>query len=226
MGIDDDVATISHDLKNPLSVIALDVNVLQECLPETIPVQLRRALRRIEQNVAFMDRLVHDLLDCSVIDSTGLVVRTRATELGRLISDVVERCTSARDRSRIFTALPAIAVVMADGPRIERVVANLLLNALKYAPIETHVLIRLESDERVACVSVIDDGPGLGPDELAIVFDKFQRSRTGSAHDGCGLGLFVSRNIIEAHGGRIGVESSGKGSRFFFELPLATEARR
>lgn len=215
---DDDVVSISHDLKNPLSIITLDVSMLKEQMP-SVSNELDRALTRIEQNVAYINRLVHDLLDLSSIEAANLVMNLEPTELAGLVSEVVERTTSARDRSRVLLDLECPVMVMADPSRLERVVANLLSNALKYSPRGSDVMVRLDVADEVACVSVIDQGPGLAPDEVSVVFDKYRRTRSARGREGTGLGLFVSKKIIEAHAGRIGVDSVfGKGSRFHFEL--------
>jgi signal transduction histidine kinase len=110
--------------------------------------------------------------------------------------------------------------VVVDDMRIQRVVANLVQNALKYSPASSGIVVRLERDEACARVSVIDAGPGISPAEATYVFDKYKRAKSARAQEGTGLGLYVSRKIVEAHGGRIGVDSvRGAGSRFYFELP-------
>jgi signal transduction histidine kinase len=109
----------------------------------------------------------------------------------------------------------------ADETRIERVVTNLLSNAFKYSDRDAIVTLRLDQRGRMACVSVIDGGAGLSADEVGRVFERYRRATTGTSH-GYGLGLYTCRRIIEAHNGKIGVDSiPGRGSRFYFELPLA-----
>ncbi len=218
---DDDVATISHDLKNPLSIITLDVGVLQERLAGSASGELRRALARIEQNVAFINRLIHDLLDLSALGAAHFSMTMEPTDLGRLVASVVGRATTPAERERIYLDVPGPIIVMADAARVERVIENLLLNALKYAPSPTPIGVRVDLGDDHACVSVIDEGPGIAPPDQRLVFEKFRRGRASRRREGTGLGLYVCRKIVEAHGGRIGVDSElGKGSRFFFELPL------
>lgn len=220
----EDIASITHDLKCPLATIALEVTVIQETLPSQSSNDVRRSLARIERNIAFIDYMIHDLLDLASIDARRFEIRPSSLDLGELIIDVVERVVATRDRDRIFIDIPSRAQavrVMADGSRIERVICNLIQNAIKYAPRTTPIAIRLEEVRGRAVVSVTDAGPGIAPDEARNVFKKFNRARTAFSFEGSGLGLYISRKIIEAHGGKIGVESAiGKGSRFHFELPI------
>jgi signal transduction histidine kinase len=163
--------------------------------------------------------MVHELLDLSSIDCARLEVVREPTDLETLLVDVLDRVVSSRDRANIEIEVKSRAMAMVDVQRIERVVANLVQNALKYAP-DQPVLVRLETTGERACVSVIDSGPGLGPDEIDSLFSKHRRCRTAGRRDGSGLGLYVSRKIVEAHDGFIGVETNSGGSRFYFEIPL------
>lgn len=217
----DDVIAVSHDLRGPLAVIALEVSMLEETLPAERP-DARHALARIARNLRCVDNLIHDLLDLSAIDASRFVVHTEPTELCGLVAEAVERVVSTRDHHRVSVATDGVLFVEADAPRIERVVANLVQNALKYAPQESPISVVVERRRDVARVTVIDAGPGMPPDDASRVFEKFRRGRTTSHHDGNGLGLFVSRKIVAAHGGTIGVDSVlGRGSLFYFTLPLS-----
>jgi signal transduction histidine kinase len=218
--VDEHVASISHDLKNPLSVIAIDVQTLEDCFGEQFSRDAKVALRRIAQNVAFMDRMIRDLLDLSALDCQRLELHRERVDLARLLPEIVDRSVLASDRGRVGIDAHEPAVVRIDATRIERVIANLLQNALMYAP-ETPVVMRLDTHDGFARVSVIDLGPGLTEEEVASLFAKHQRGRGTLHRDGSGLGLFVSRKIIEAHNGRIAAHSRvGRGSTFYFELPL------
>jgi signal transduction histidine kinase len=113
-----------------------------------------------------------------------------------------------------------VLFVEGDEMRIERVISNLVHNALKYGGDFGPVTVRLDARGACACVSVIDNGPGLTADEGRLVFERFQRAQRNASQDGYGLGLYTSRRIIEAHKGRIGhANQATRGSRFFFELP-------
>lgn len=212
-----DMAGIVHDLKNPLSTIAIDAQVLGLTNASS---SVQSQILRIERNVAYMDRLVQELLDLCSIDEGCLMIQRRPVELRSLIENVLDRALPPAHRDRVFLDGRENVIVSCDENRIERVVANLVENALKYSSAGSEVIVRLRVEMPVACVSVIDCGPGLSPSECHAVFGRFRRASTARGH-GSGLGLYVSRKIIEAHGGRLAVESvPGVGSRFYFELPV------
>ncbi len=213
---EEEMAEIVHDLKSPLSTIALEAHLLGDRL--AAPNQVGR----IERNVAYMDRLVHELLDLCSIDAGRFSIERRPTELRSLVDRVLERLLSSSDRDRVYFDAPANVIVACDDGRIERVLANFIDNALKYAPPKSAIVVRLTVSATCACVSVIDSGPGIPNDEVATLFDKYRRASTSRGHNGSGIGLYVSRKIVEAHGGSVGVESvPGAGSRFYFELPVS-----
>jgi len=215
-----EVVQIVHDLKNPLATIALEMCILEDKLVHT---ELKSAVNRVSQNIAFLDRMVQDLLDASSMEADSFEVHRVPTELRSLIENVIERATATRDRARVFLEAPRPVSLMLDDLRIERVVANLLHNALKYSPSPSGVMIRVDVRTDAVRISVIDAGPGIRPEERQMVFEKFRRASSSHGHEGNGLGLYVSKRIIEAHGGRIGVDSAqGIGACFFFELPLTT----
>jgi K+-sensing histidine kinase KdpD len=215
----EEVAQLVHDLKSPLATIALESELLGCRVSQLDP--LNGAVQRILLNVGFIDRMVLDLLDLCVMDSGQLQLHLAPTELRELVQHVVDRMVPTGDRHRVFVHASTSAVLELDSLRIERVLANLLQNAFKYAPKVSGVIVRLDVVGDRARVSVIDAGPGISLADQAVIFDKHRRSASASAYDGFGLGLYVSKRIVEAHHGRIGVESvHGTGSMFFFELPM------
>jgi len=217
---EDDVAQIVHDLKNPLSLIALETDLLDHKLEAGDHVDVKHTVARILQNVSFLDRMVQDLLDLCSLEAGHFVLRPAPTEMRTLLESVIERIVTGRDRARVFLEAWEPVTIEVDDLRIERVVANFLTNALKYAPASTGIVIRLDRTGNRTSVSVIDAGPGMTPVEMSTVFEKYKRLGSPRAAEGTGLGLFVSKQIVEAHGGVIGVDSvHGVGSRFFFELP-------
>lgn len=200
----EDLAEIVHDVKHPLATISLESHLLESRLVDLGRTSLCTAVKRIARSVEFLDRLIHDLLDVCAIEAGHFVLQREPKELHELVEHAIEHIVATRDRDRVLFYSHDQAIIDVDDSRIERVIANLIQNALKCTPLTSIVLVTLEREPPYARVSVID---------------------SGLARDGDGLGLHVSKQVIEAHGGRFGVESlHGKGSRFFFELPLSRPA--
>jgi signal transduction histidine kinase len=215
-----DVATaeLVHDIRTPLSIIMIEAHLLEKRLGTRATLSVQRGIERIAQNAAYIDRLVSDLLDLSSMNAGQLELRIERVDLARLIGDTLDRAVSSVDRSRVNVEIRDILYVRADGARLERVIANLVGNALKFAA-GSAVTLRLDSRGTYACISVIDSGPGLTSEQARTIFDRHQRAEEARAQEGYGLGLHICRRIMDAHGGRIGVTSTpGRGSRFFFEL--------
>jgi signal transduction histidine kinase len=217
-----DVARVVHDFKGPLATIALEAEWIADCLSQADATSARHSLDRIGRNVAFLDRMVMDLLDLCSIEAGRFALRCVPTELRALVEHVVERVVPSRDRARVFLETSERVTMEIDDLRIERVVANLLHNALKYAPRASGIVVRLDRDPTQTRISVTDAGYALAADELAHIFDE-RSTRPRRSNEGSGLGLYLSKQIVEAHGGTIGADSTrGVGTRFFFELPLRT----
>ncbi len=220
--LEEDVAEIVHDLKSPLSAITLEAVLLEDKLLRGDRASGLNSISRINHNVAFLDRLVLDLLDVCSLATGHFQLYREPTELRTLLEQCIDRLVSNADRPRIELDATQSCTMQIDALRIERVVANLLDNALKYTPATSGIVVRLTTYRGGACVSVIDAGPGIAASELSHIFDRYRRGGTSRGRSGCGLGLYVCKKIVEAHGGQIGVESiRGVGSRFFFELPAS-----
>jgi len=159
------------------------------------------------------------------LESGQLEIRKEPVDLAHLVGEIVERVTSPEERPRIcIESAVHMPTVPADPDRIERAIVNLITNALKYSPSNSPVTIRIRRSEEEAVVSVTDQGAGIPPEHLPHVFDRFYRVTGGKGvaeAEGLGLGLYIARLIVEAHGGRIWAESEvHKGSTFHFTLPL------
>lgn len=217
---DEDVAALAHDLKNPLTIIMLEAMQIEQRLGTRVPPPVQRGLERITQNAAYIDRLVSDMLDMASADAGMLELRLERIDLTRLLREAVGRAVPTTERNRVRLEIRDVLFVEGDEMRIERVISNLVHNALKYGGDFGPVTVRLDARGAYACVSVIDTGPGLTPDEVRVVFERYQRAARTAAQQGYGLGLYTSRRIIEAHKGRIGhATQATRGSRFYFELP-------
>ena len=223
---DEYLGYISHDLKNPLSIITLQARLLARKLADRDLDDERCIVETIAQGAAFIDRMVRDLLEMSYLEVQDVRIHKEPTELAAFLRSVLERTVSTSDHARVRLETRDAVTAWIDGTRLERVVANFVQNALKYAPPGSLILVRLEARDAKAVVSVIDNGPGLTAQEASFVFDKYRRTVSAEKRDGLGLGLYISQKIIEAHDGRIGVDAIlGKGSTFFFEIPAARGAR-
>jgi len=219
----DYVVNLVHDLKSPLSVITLEASMLERRIGESVTADTKRAIKRIERNAEFLDRMVRDLLDASACESGKLTLKRDPVELGTLLRNVVAR-RSSTEVARIQLSLDGRVIANIDGLRIERVVENLVQNALKYTPAGSTIGVSLERRDGLASINVTDSGPGLTTQQATYVFDKHRRGSNTASREGSGIGLFASRIIVEAHGGRIGVESvPGHGALFHVELPLVPE---
>jgi K+-sensing histidine kinase KdpD len=214
-----EVARIVHDFKTPLATILLETELLGHRLTRAEVSDARRAIDRIARNTEYLGRMAMDLLDLCNFEGGHFELRRESTDVRTLLRHVIERVVSTRDTDRVVLEVGSSATVLLDDLRIERVIANLLENALKYAPKDSQIVVRLVVSPLSTEVSVSDAGRTLSNDEMANVFDEYKRGSQVSGQEGSGLGLYVSKRIVEAHGGTISVERAGGGTRFFFTLP-------
>jgi len=216
--------TVAHDLRTPATIIKGYLPFLLELLPEgeiaeegrPIVEAVRRALRR-------MDMMVNDLTEATYLQSGRLVIETRPVELGPYLREMLKQSAGVLDTSRINVKLPTdLPAVSADPERLERILVNLLLNAQKYSPPDTPICIGARRRDGEVMVSVRDQGQGISEEDQPHIFELFFRAARGRKADGIGLGLYITSRLVEAHGGRIWVESEvGKGSTFYFTLKVA-----
>jgi PAS domain S-box-containing protein len=211
------IAMVSQELMNPLTGIGLNAEILKltENYSETAVDAILSAARQ-------QQRLIEDLLDVSRIDAGRLRLRPGRVDL----TEVVRACTThhqalTQKHGLRLDAPAALLVGQWDRGRIEQVCHNLLSNAVKYSPEGGEIRVRVEDLGERARVSVADPGVGIAPDALPHVFDRFYRTADAEqGAEGLGLGLHITQALVEAHGGRITVESQrGHGSTFSFELP-------
>lgn len=157
------------------------------------------------------------MLDLAYAEDGDLTLRLERVDLAALLRQTMERAVSSVDRSRVELELRSAPVVRGDRNRLERVVANFISNALKYST--APVTVVCETTAARARVTVIDRGRGLTTEQASTVFDRYRREANTRGRDGHGLGLYISRKIIDAHAGQIGVTSApDAGCQFFFEL--------
>jgi PAS domain S-box-containing protein len=212
---DDIMAVVSHDLRNPLSTIAMTCGLLELDPGPEIRDQAQRSIGRATKQ---MDRLIQDLLDVSRIDAGGLSMQLATVEVAPLIDEAYAMALPlARDRCVQLERRVAegISCVDADRGRLLQVLGNLIGNALKFVPAGGKICIGAQDAYGQTRIWVSDNGPGISPECLPKVFDRFWQADRQGGH-GAGLGLTIAKSIIEAHGGKIGVQSKeGAGCTFF-----------
>lgn len=219
------VANVSHDLRTPLAALRgyLETLLLKEqCLA---PEERRNYLEIAAKQSEHLSRLVGQLFDLAKFDTGKVTLELETFPIDELIQDVVQKYRpSAEDKGiRLEASLPDEApAIAADIGLIERVLENLIENALRHTPAGGRVAVRLEVGGDGISVDVCDTGRGIAPQELARVFERFYRGQealTGQG-DGAGLGLAIARRVVELHGGRITAHSEpGQGARFSLWLP-------
>jgi len=215
---------VSHDLRAPLDAVVGQARLL---LRRGADAWTSARVDAILRAASRMDSMIGDLLDAARLESGRLRLELEEVELGPYLGELLPRMGAALDVERVDVALPASEriVVRADPGRLERVLLNLLSNALKYSP-EGRVRLEVASRGEWVSICVVDRGPGIRPEDLPHLFQRFYRGRGSPSADGIGLGLYGSRLLVEAHGGRIGVESApGAETRFRVELPAVSAGR-
>ena len=226
----DFVSTVSHELRTPLTSIKAYTATLRRGDVNFDEQTRQQFLRVIEEETDRLTRLISDLLDMSRIDSGRMELKKREFDLLRLAEIVVEKLRSQTSKHLIQMSAPHESMtVHADPDKIEQVFVNLVDNAVKYSPEGGKIVISLEMQRHLIKCSVSDQGVGIPVEHIPHIFEKFHRVDNRSTREvyGTGLGLYLSKSIVEAHGGSIWVESEfGRGSTFYFTLPLAFPPRR
>jgi two-component system, OmpR family, phosphate regulon sensor histidine kinase PhoR len=222
----DFVANVSHELRTPVTAVRSAVETLRLTL-EKDPAASVRFVEMIDRNAERLGNLVEDLLDLSRIESReyhpdlqALPLRAAAEQVVGLLRGKLEQ---KRQRLTLEVADEGF-VVRADQRALEQVLTNLVENAVKYCPLDSAITVRARLFEDHARVEVVDTGPGIEPRHLARLFERFYRVDGGRSREmgGTGLGLSIVKHLVEAMNGDVGVDSQpGKGSTFWFTLPLA-----
>ncbi len=218
------IRTLSHDLRQPLTVIRGHADLLKVAAGETND-RLGRSAVAIAVSAKRMATMIEDMVDAARLETGQLHLRRAPLDMLAYVHDLKERLAGVVAAERICVQAPAeLPLVLADADRLERILANLLDNALKYSPAGSPIVVSLSLREGAVVIAVTDKGPGIPPEEAAHLFERYYRARQAREvrQTGLGLGLYVAKGLVEAHGGRIWVESEvGQGSTFAFSLPLA-----
>jgi len=227
---DEFLATLAHELRNPLAPMNNVVAVLKRAPNESVRGD---ALSMLERQLKQMVRLIDDLLDISRITKGKLELRSARVDLAAILRAVAESARAAIDEAghTLVLSLPFEPVILqADEARLSQVFANLVNNATKYSEPGGYIEVTLETTARAATVRVRDAGIGIAPEMLPRVFDMFAQAdySVERARGGLGIGLTLVRSIVELHGGRVEAASEGvgHGSTFTVHLPLSVATRR
>jgi signal transduction histidine kinase len=217
---DDYLAHLSHDLRTPLATVLGYAELLLRQLEEAALERARRSAEAIVTSGATMARMLQDVLDGHQLQAGHAELQLAPLDLVQLVIRGIDHNLLPAERTRIEVQAVELLPIVADAIRMERVIVNLLTNACKYSAPADPVVVRVSRMGRNAVISVTDQGVGVDADDLAHLFEKHYRAKTAGMTQGVGLGLFGSRLIVEAHGGRIWAQSAvDAGSTFLVSLP-------
>ena len=222
------LATVSHELRNPLNAILGWAQIVNR--PNTSAENIAKGIKTIEKNVHVQAKLIDDLLEMSRITAGKLMLDIKATDMSKVLESALEtvdtsiKAKNIRIEKNIASNLPQIK---ADETRLQQVIWNLLSNAIKFSPESSAILISIKKVGSQIEFSIKDSGPGISPDFIPNIFDRFRQenSKITKKHGGLGLGLAITKSLVELHGGVVEVKSEGigKGSEFCFRLPILSE---
>ena len=225
------IAAVSHDLRTPLAAIRATIEAILDGVV-TDEETVTRYLRTMREGTRELSRLIDDLFELSRIEAGALALAPAPTSLEDLLSETLERMTpqaTARGVTLDGRAAPGLPLLPLDARQIGRVLVNLVDNALRHTPEGGQVRVEACRAEGVVRVEVTDSGAGIAPADLPRVFERFYRGDKSRSreHGGAGLGLAISKGIVEAHGGVIWAEPAiPHGARVAFTLPLTRDAAR
>lgn len=222
---DEMMAIVSHDLRDPLNTIRLSIGLMLDILPQHDVREFeRRQLAIIRRSAERMERLIQDLLDVTRIEAGRLSIEPEPLRVGQVLSDAIDAFRQKAQAAALELTTEAVGEtdkLFADRDRLLQVFSNLIGNAMKFTPEGGRISVKAYPQEGGVRFDVADTGPGIRAEHLPHLFDRFWQAND-AARRGAGLGLAICRGIVEAHGGRLWVESTpGKGSTFSFILPQA-----
>lgn len=222
------VNDLVHEMRNPLVALRGFAELLEDGVGGTLSDEQQGFVAQIQANAERQERRLDELLDTARIESGQFTLGCRQIDWGTTLGQFVgELASGARSRgvSLDFEGPRPDVVAFVDPERIAQVLTNFVSNALKFSPAGSTIRIRASASERALGFSVQDEGPGIAPADQARLFQRFSQLEAGRSRGGSGLGLSISKALVEAHGGRLGVESApGQGARFWVELPRAPKA--
>jgi signal transduction histidine kinase len=227
---EDFLATLSHELRTPLNAILGWTRLLR--LGKLDAAGVARALETIERNSHIQEQLISDLLELSRIVTGKMRVDLRPIELAPIVGAAIDAVRPAADAKAITLGFESESetAVLGDPDRLQQVVWNLLVNAIKFTPRGGNISVRIARSDSSAVITVSDTGEGISAELLPFIFDRFMQgdATVTRSHGGLGLGLSIVRHIVELHGGKVKARSDGLGSgaTFSVHLPVQADAAR
>jgi two-component system phosphate regulon sensor histidine kinase PhoR len=220
----DFISNVSHELRTPLAALKALTETLQTGALEDPPAA-RRFLEQMETEVDSLSLMVTELLELSRIESGRVPLNLASTRPIDIINPAYERLRLQAERAGLTLSVECpddLPAVRADATRVQQVVVNLLHNAIKFTPVDGKVIVGAVQQDQAIRFTISDTGIGIAVEDLPRIFERFYKADRSRSTSGTGLGLAIARHLVEAHGGRIWVESEvGKGSSFHFTIPLA-----
>jgi len=225
------LANMSHELRTPLNAILGYTELILDNIYGDVPEKIQEVLERLGKNGRHLLGLINDVLDLSKIEAGQLTLSLNDYSIGEVVQTVITSVEALAAEKKLGLKVrvpPDLSIARGDEQRIAQVLLNLLGNAIKFTD-EGEVRVEVTASDETFLVSVADTGPGLSEADQKIIFDEFQQADDSNTREkgGSGLGLSISKKIVEMHGGRIWVESNvGNGSTFRFTLPVRVERQR
>ncbi len=223
---DEVMGIVAHDLRTPLGALMMRAALIRNTADLD---KIRKHADWIENTVHRMEYLIRTMLDIATIDAGRLTVIQSTCDVDELVQHAVglfEPLATGKHVTIEIDANESGLAIHADRERVLQVMSNLLGNALKFTPRDGRITVEVRRDGEDVRFGVLDTGPGISPEQLTHLFERFYTESTGTMKKGTGLGLFIAKGIVVAHGGRMWAESEpGKGARVYFALPLAIAPR-
>jgi signal transduction histidine kinase len=222
---DELIAIISHDLKNPMASIKGYADLLLRRSARNPDDPNRHGLQVISDQIVRMNKLLDKLLDLSRITAERLRIDRRPADVAYIVSQVVADLRATTERAELtLEGADTTCIGAFDVGRVRQTIENVIANAIAYSPAGSPVTVRLERTPHEAVISVADQGIGIPADECERIFEPFFRASNIASRSGMGMGLFVAKQILVRHEGRIWFQSAeGEGSTFYIALPVNAE---
>lgn len=213
------IGMVSHELKTPLTSIKAFSQLLRKALQENKFDQAQKVIKRMNELVDRLSHQTDELLDTTRIEAGTLSLQKSKLNICRLVTMLVQELQPTTSIPLVIKCKDTYIFVTADKDRLSQVIINLVSNAIKYAPQSPKIILSVRKTKDIVTITVQDFGPGIPKSKQAKIFERFYQLNKRAKNIGTGQGLYIAKEIIEAHGGTIGVTSIvGKGSRFYFKL--------